>query len=213
MSSISSQSLLASVPVIVSPVPDLAFLTSVIVRSRDRRPARLAASGMVLAGGCHALLGICGITLLLSSHPGMFRALRIAGAAVLAAYGLLTLSAVAMARVSSPRALISTGSMDRPPRSLRHPFLSGFGCTATNPKVGIFLLAFLPQFAPRATSTGAVLLPLAAAYLGMVALWLGLWIQLLGRLQNSLRLDRIRPGIEIVMGTVLLLFAVRMAFG
>ena len=78
--------------------------------------------------------------------------------------------------------------------------------------MGIFLLAFLPQFAPEAASTGIVLLPLAAAYLGMVAVWLVLWIQLLGLLQDSLRLDPIRLGIETVMGTVLLLFAAKLAY-
>lgn len=210
MTTISWQFLLACLAVIITPGPDLAFLTNVLMRSRDRRPALLAASGMVLAGGCHALLGICGVGLILSDHPGVFHALRTVGAAVLAAYGLLTLRAVIIARFSTPGALTQAGATDPP---LRHPFLSGFGCTAANPKVGVFLLAFLPQFAPQDTSTGAVLLPLAAAYLGLVALWLGLWVQLLSKLQDKLRLDRIRPGIEIVMGTALLIFAVKLAYG
>lgn len=209
---ISWQFLLASVVVIITPGPDLAFLTSVLMRSRNRRPALLAASGMLLAGGCHALLGICGISLLLSDHPGIFRTLRTLGAVVLAVYGLLTLRAVVIAQSGTPRAWPSTAAWDPARRPLRHPFLSGFGCTATNPKVGIFLLAFLPQFAPEAASTGIVLLPLAAAYLGMVAVWLVLWIQLLGLLQDSLRLDPIRLGIETVMGTVLLLFAAKLAY-
>jgi threonine/homoserine/homoserine lactone efflux protein len=182
-------------------------------RSAGGDDDHLLAVSARLAGGCHALLGIWGITLVLSSHPSIFRALRTAGAAVLAAYGILTLRAVAIARFSTPGASMSTGSTGPPPRPLRHPFLSGFGCTATNPNVGIFLLAFLPQFVPQATSAGTDLLPLAAAYLGMVALWLGLWIHLLSRLQKSPRLDRIGPGIEIVMGTALVLFAAHMAYG
>jgi threonine/homoserine/homoserine lactone efflux protein len=210
---ISWQFLLASLVVIITPGPDLAFLTSVLMRSRTRRPALLAASGMLLAGGCHALLGIGGITLLLSDHPGIFRTLRAIGAAILAAYGLLTLRAVLIARSGTPRTGTPSGAPDPPRGPLRHPFLSGFGCTAANPKVGIFLLAFLPQFAPQAAATGVVLLPLAAVYLGMVAGWLVLWIQLFSRLQASLRLDRVRPGIEIVMGTVLLLFAAKLAYG
>ncbi len=213
MTTISWQFLLACLAVIITPGPDLAFLTSVLMRSQDRRPALLAAGGMVLAGGCHALLGICGMTLLLSGHPGVFRALRTAGAVVLAAYGFLMLRAAVIARFSTSGALTPAGVTDPPRRPLRHPFLSGFGCTAANPKVGVFLLAFLPQFAPQATSTGAVLLPLAAVYLGMVALWLVVWIQLVSRLQDSLRLDSIRPGIEIVMGAGLLIFAAKMPQG
>jgi len=206
MSTISWQFLLASLAVIVPPGPDLTFLTSILMRSRDRRPALLAASGMVLAGGFHALLGIAGLSLILAGHPGLFHALHTVGAAVLAGYGLFTLRAVVMARSGAPTAT-TTGS------PLPHPFLAGFGCTAANPKVGIFLIAFLPQFAPRTTSTGAVLLPLAAVYLGLVALWLGIWVGLLGSLQHKLPLDRIRPGIGIVMGTVLLLFAAKLAYG
>lgn len=213
MTIISWQFLLASLAVIITPGPDLAFLTSVLMRSRSRRPALLAAGGMVLAGGCHALLGICGVTLILSGHPGLFRALRTAGAAVLAAYGFLMLRAVFIARFGTPAAVASTAATGRPRGAPRHPFLAGFGCTASNPKVGLFLLAFLPQFAPRAASTGAVLLPLAGAYLGMVAVWLGLWIQLVSRLQDSPRIDRIRPGVEMAMGTGLLVFAAKMAFG
>ncbi|MEO6501972.1 MAG: LysE family translocator [Jatrophihabitantaceae bacterium] len=213
MTIISWQFLLACLAVIITPGPDLAFLTSVLMRGHGRRPAVLAASGMVLAGGCHALLGICGMSLILSSHPGVFRALRTAGAAVLAAYGLLMLRAVVIARFSAAAASTPQGATDSPRKPLRHPLLSGFACTAANPKVGVFLLAFLPQFAPRATSTGAVLLPLAAVYLGMVALWLGLWIQLVSRLQDSLRIDRIRPGVELVVGAGLLLFAAKMAYG
>jgi threonine/homoserine/homoserine lactone efflux protein len=206
MITISWQFLLASLVVIITPGPDLAFLTSLLIRSRNRRPALLAASGMVLAGGCHALLGICGITLILYGHPGMFQLLRTVGAVVLAAYGLLTLRAVVAARSGTPAASM-------PAALPRHPFLAGFGCTAANPKVGIFLIAFLPQFAPRASSTGAALLPLAAVYLGMVAGWLWLWIKLISKLADTLRLDRIRPGIGIVMGTVLLIFAARLAYG
>jgi len=213
MTIISWRFLLASLLVIITPGPDLAFLSSVVTRSKDRRPAVLAASGMVLAGGCHALLGICGIALVLVGHPGVFQTLRTAGAAVLAGYGLLMLRAVVVARPSRPEASPPAGATALPSRSLRHPFLAGFGCTAANPKVGIFLLGFLPQFAPRNTSTGAVLLPLAAAYLAMVALWLSLWIQLFSMLQNRLRLDRVKPGIEIGMGTVLLIFAAKLAYG
>jgi threonine/homoserine/homoserine lactone efflux protein len=206
------QFVLASLVVIMTPGPDLALLTSVLMRSRGRRPAVLAASGMVAAGGCHASLGICGVALILASHPGVFRALRTVGAAVLAGYGLLMLRAAVMSRFGASRAG-TPATVTGPPQSLRHPFLAGFGCTAANPKVGIFLLAFLPQFAPPATSTGVVLLPLAAGYLAMVALWLGLWIQLVSRLRGRLRLDGIRPGIETVAGTVLLVFAAKLAHG
>lgn len=211
MAIISWQFLLASLVVIVTPGPDLAFVTSVLMRSRDQRPALLVASGMVLAGGCHALLGICGITVVLSNHPGVFHGLRTIGAAVLACYGLLTLGAVLGAGFRTSGAAAPPGGVTAEP--VRRPLLAGFGCTATNPKVGIFLLAFLPQFAPRATSSGLVLLPLAVVYLGMCALWLFLWIQLLSRLQAARRLDRIRPGIEVVMGATLLIFAARLAYG
>jgi threonine/homoserine/homoserine lactone efflux protein len=208
MNSISWQFLLASLVVIITPGPDLAFLTSILMRSRDRRPALLAASGMVLAGGCHALLGVCGITLILYGHPGVFHVLRGVGAAALAVYGLLTLRAVVIARFDTD----GTSTTPAVP-PLRHPFLSGFGCTATNPKVGLFLIAFLPQFAPRATSSGTVLLPLAAVYLGMVAGWLWLWIRLVGTFADRLRLDRLRPGLGILLGTVLLIFAAKLAYG
>ncbi|MBB1242267.1 LysE family transporter [Streptomyces durbertensis] len=53
----------------------------------------------------------------------------------------------------------------------RH-LLLGFLCTAGNPKVGLFLTVFLPQFLPATQPSAAALTLLAAVYLTIGALWL-----------------------------------------
>jgi threonine/homoserine/homoserine lactone efflux protein len=210
------QFLSASILVIVTPGPDLTFLTSILLRSRKRRAAILAATGMILAGVGHAVLGIGGMTLVLYDHPSLFFTLRACGAAVLALYGLMTLKGlfdqIRRARAGlQPEARLRRAESGVIARPLRHPFLSGFGCTAANPKVGLFLVAFLPQFVPPATATTTPLVTLAATYLTLGALWLAFWIYLIGRLQDAPALDRIRPIAELVMGVALLFFAVRLA--
>ncbi|MBT3079118.1 MULTISPECIES: LysE family transporter [Streptomyces] len=57
---------------------------------------------------------------------------------------------------------------DRLPRHL----LLGFLCTAGNPKVGLFLTVFLPQFLPVEAPSAAALSLLALVYLAIGALWL-----------------------------------------
>ncbi|HEX8079244.1 MAG TPA: LysE family translocator [Jatrophihabitans sp.] len=204
--------LFAAVVVIVTPGPDIAFLTSILLRSRNRRAAILAASGMMLAGIGHAALGIGGMTLVLYDHPGLFLTLRACGAVILACYGLVILKGlIDQARADPEPAGLPAAGAASAARPVRHPFIAGFGCTAANPKVGLFLVAFLPQFVPHDAATTAALLSLATTYLALGALWLAFWIYLIGRLQDAPALVRIRPATELVMGVVLLFFAARLA--
>lgn len=93
-------------------------------------------------------------------------------------------------------------------------------CTGGNPKVGLFLLAYLPQFvppgAPWALSMGA----LTGAYLSLAALWLAgviTVVHLLHRLARSRRRTPRAPGRGLriadgVVGVVFISFAIRLAW-
>ncbi|MEJ2000255.1 MAG: LysE family translocator, partial [Maritimibacter sp.] len=97
-----------------------------------------AAFGVALGGLMHASLAAAGLAALLAAAPTLFTTLRYLGAAY-----LLYLAVKAWrAGPAEPR----TGAA-----KLTQAIRRGFLTNALNPKVALFILAFLPQFTSPAT--------------------------------------------------------------
>jgi threonine/homoserine/homoserine lactone efflux protein len=121
----------------LTPGADVMFATASGLKGGPR--AGLAAGlGVGLGGVLHVSLAALGLAALIAAHPGALTAIRWAGATY-----LLWL-AVASWRAGPPEAG-ETGAI-RPARAL----LRGFLANALNPKVILFILAFLPQFTDAA---------------------------------------------------------------
>ncbi len=99
------------------------------------RAGAMAGLGVGLGGLWHAALAAVGVSTLLAASPLAFGALRWGGAAY-----LLWLALRAWRHGSISRGAPGAA---RPGRAFRQGFL----INATNPKVALFVLAFLPQFA------------------------------------------------------------------
>jgi threonine/homoserine/homoserine lactone efflux protein len=202
---VSSAFLLSSLLVIASPGPDSALVVHRVARAGRRTPAYLTMAGILTAGALHATLAIVGVAELLRRYPEQLTALRWAGALGLFCWGAVILAVSSRPRSTRP----ASGAGSTPPKV--HPYWQGALCTGTNPKVGIFLLAFLPQFVPAGVSVGRAMAVLAAVYLAMAAAWLVTLTEAAHRLRR--RVDR--PGVfrvvERVTGVLFMFFAVRMA--
>ncbi|MGE5828153.1 MAG: hypothetical protein ACM30G_07260 [Micromonosporaceae bacterium] len=74
-------------------------------------------------------------------------------------------------------------STDEPPWRGR-AYLVGFLSTATNSKVGLFLLAFLPQFVPTGYPVASTMATLAAVYLSIATGWMCILVELIYRLRQ-----------------------------
>ncbi|MFZ1574418.1 MAG: LysE family translocator [Chromatiaceae bacterium] len=129
--------LAVSVVITLAPGPDnLMVLGQSLARGR--------AAGFGIAVGCalgcftHTLWAALGVSAALASSPTAFLLLKLAGAAYLGWIGVQTLR-----NATAPR-LASRAGGEREPwsRYVRR----GFIANATNPKVALFFLAFLPQF-------------------------------------------------------------------
>lgn len=124
----------ACVLVILAPGPD-----NLLVMSRGlaqgRAAAALSAMGASLGIVVHTLAATFGLALLLQSIPQAFLAVKLVGAAYLAWLGW---------QAFTSRGLISFAPAARQP--LRRIFASGLLTAVLNPKPGLFILAFLPQF-------------------------------------------------------------------
>jgi threonine/homoserine/homoserine lactone efflux protein len=147
--------------VTLSPGPDTLLVASHAARNGVR--AGLAAVLGIVAGGVYyaALIGFGALKLLIAVPP-LFLAVKVAGALYLAWLGVGMIWRAWRGR--------GTGVADKAVR-LEQPFAQAFLTNALNPKVAIFYLAALPQFAsgPHAPVVGVLLI---AIHYAMGAVWL-----------------------------------------
>ncbi|MFD7784427.1 LysE family translocator [Streptomyces nojiriensis] len=217
----------------MTPGPDLVMITNLVLNG-SLRVATAAALGMITAGAVQAGLGAAGLAALLAASPGLFAAFRWAGAVVLLGWAVLALRRAtgrAGAPAPAPQATVTVtvpahatgephagppppgrGAGDAGP-SVRQAFGQGLLCTGSNPKVGIFLMAFLPQFVPAGMAPEIGVPLLAACYLALGLLWLLTWMRLVHRLAPHLRSPRVLRITDGLTAVVFGLFAVRLALG
>jgi len=148
----------ASVLLILAPGPDIIFTITQGI-SRGRKAGVMTALGLSLGNSVHTCAAALGISIIFKTSEIAFMAFKIFGASYLfylawkalrSRGGQDTLST----EKEKPAALPGTGQL----------ILKGFFMNVLNPKVALFFLAFLPQFAkPEAGSV-----PLQMLFLGLI---------------------------------------------
>lgn len=133
---ISGQYLAACVLLTVAPGPDNILVVSLGL-ARGRRPAVLAAWGMVSGVLVHTTAAALGVSAVLAASPAAFGAVQYAGAAYLAYLAWRILRE----RGGGPAAVALHA-----PAGGWALYRRGFFMNVLNPKVALFFLAFLPQF-------------------------------------------------------------------
>jgi threonine/homoserine/homoserine lactone efflux protein len=148
----------------VTPGPDLLYITA---RSLGQGWRAGAASAFGIGAGClvHTAAAALGISVLLRASPLAYDAIRLCGAAYLVFLGVQALR--------QPATAAQLASL--PAASMRRVFWQGFVTNVLNPKVALFFLAFLPQFADPARGAFA----LQVLVLGLIFIVNGLWVCLL----------------------------------
>jgi threonine/homoserine/homoserine lactone efflux protein len=130
--------LLACMLLTVAPGPDNILVVSLGL-SRGRRPAVLAAWGMVSGVLVHTAAAALGISAILAASPLAFRIVQYAGATYLAYLAWRILRE--RGGGGGP-----AGAADHAPVGGWALYRRGFLMNVLNPKVALFFLAFLPQF-------------------------------------------------------------------
>ena len=167
--------LASSLAVVTVPGPDTALVTRLVLRHARRAPALVAAAGMISAGVLHVTLSITGVSLVLRTSDTAFTVVRWCGGALLCAWGVLTLRE-SFRPVPPPQS--------GPPVAAGRTYLQGLLCTGSNPKVGLFLLAFLPQFVPAGAAPVPAMTLLAAVHLSIATVWLVVVTELVYQLRQ-----------------------------
>jgi threonine/homoserine/homoserine lactone efflux protein len=135
-----------------------------------------------------------GLAALLRASEPAFLAVRLAGAAYLVYLGVQTLLRRGEAHL-------------RPGGSARRAFRQGLLSNLGNPKMAVFFMSLLPQFA-TSFSTG---LALGLVFCAMTFVWLTGYAVAVAKAGHVLRRPRVRRALDRVTGAVLVAFGLRLA--
>lgn len=134
---------------VLSPGPDILMVLS-LSTACGRKHGMSFGLGSAVGCLCHTALAVLGLGALLATSPKAYIGLRVAGAAYLVGLGIQLWTA--------PRGHGAEGGAGHGATDCRLTarFLGGVVATVINPKVMVFFVAFLPQFAD-ADATAATL--------------------------------------------------------
>lgn len=192
---------LTALPLCLTPGPGMLYVVS-RAAAQGRRAAIASSLGLSIGTILHTLLIAFGVSELLAHVPLAYDALRFGGAAYLIWLGVKLVFTRTDAHSAS----------DAQPHHPRRLVLQGAITGTLNPKVALFLLAFLPQFVTPAH--GRIWLQI---------LLLGLLFEMMGSIVNItagltagtaaglFRRPSIRKGLEQISGAVCIGLGVRLA--
>jgi threonine/homoserine/homoserine lactone efflux protein len=201
--------LVFAVVLVVVPGPDFAVVTKNVLAGGRRRGGWTAlgvcSSNVVQGTAAAAGLG----TLILRAQP-LFQAVKWAGVAYLAFLGVQSLRSAVRGRYAPPDGGAPGGSAPGGGRVPLTGWRQGFLSNITNPKVLVFYLAVLPQFLTPGTGPGW-LLALAWTHAVLALGWLLALVTGLHGARSLLLRRRVRRGLDVATGSVLLGFGARLA--
>lgn len=184
--------------IVLMPGPDTVTVLSQGA-TRGRSAGIETALGVSAGVLVHTTAVALGLAAVLQTVPTAYVAIKLVGAAYLVFLGIQTL------RADEP--------LERHDRTDGGPFRAGFVVNATNPKVAIFFLAFLPAFAQSGPDTGIQLFALGATYSVLSGLYLGTVGTAAGSVRRLFESPRVLRGIRVVSGGALLALAGVVASG
>jgi threonine/homoserine/homoserine lactone efflux protein len=188
---------------VLMPGPDMLVVLRVALGSGARAGA-WAAAGSAAGNLLWGAATVAGVTAMLAASPGAFTALKLGGAAYLAALGAQAL------RAARRGELVSESASSDGPLGAGAAFRRGLASDLANVKVGLFWTALVPQF----LTSGAGLAPALLMVLTMAGLALaGLagFALLAGRLRRLLARPRVSRAVNGTVGGLLVGLATKLA--
>ena len=193
----------AVLAIVVAPGPDTVYTVTASLQA-GRTAGLAAALGTATGVLAHTTAAVLGLSALLRTSALAYALVKYVGAAYLVYVAIRTL------RSDGDLALDDAAEN----RSLPRTYRDAVGINVSNPKVAVFVLAFLPQFVPagadatlQLSALGALYAVVSLAYLGVVAVFAGRARHLL------LEAPRFGRLVRYASGSVLLGFGVALALG
>jgi threonine/homoserine/homoserine lactone efflux protein len=165
------------------------------------------AIGVALGQAIWTLAASAGVTALLLASEPAFAAVRLAGAAFLVYLGAQALIAAIKGGATHGVEAVRVKRLV-PAAALRQGLVSNLG----NPKMAVFFTSLLPQFVPSGPVAFLTMLGLGLVFCCMTLGWLSTYALAVGRAGDVLGRPAIRRALDGVVGTVLVVFGIRLAF-
>lgn len=178
----------------LSPGPDMMLVLKYGSLSA-KRAAWYCVAGIVSGLAVHMMLGLFGISLLISKQPMLFNVVRWFGAAYLIYIGIKSLRAG-----KSEISVESTTSSNFKPRKA---YFDGLLCNLLNPKILMFMVAAFSQVIAPETPTSDKLMISLSIFVETAVLW-SCFILLLHRGSVGTLLNRYQSRINKMTGGVLI---------
>lgn len=177
--------------------------TLLVVRyagGRGTRAGLAAGIGIIAGVMLWGIVVAVGVAALIVANPLAFDLLRYAGAAYLVWLGMQLL--LPKPDRSDPK--------PTPQSNLGSPFVAGLLTNLLNPKVGVFYLAFLPQFIPPGVAQGPYIMLLTGIHALLGLLWFLLLVTGVGRAAPRLRSPRVVEILSKLTGILFVGFGARL---
>ncbi len=189
--------LASSLALIVTPGPDTMYVLTRGMKRGSRAGVR-AASGVSTGILVHTLGAVVGLSVLLRTSAVAYSAVKYVGAAYLVYLGV--------------QALRSDGAVSIDDDSSGDSFRQGVAVNVLNPKVALFFLAFLPQFAGSSSTADVRMATLGLIYAVLTLAYLSLVALTAHRVSEVVRDDpRVNRGLQWLSGTVFVGFGLKLA--
>ncbi len=187
----------------LTPGPDMLFSAASGMKG-GAKAGLISAFGIGAGGLVHALLAAVGVTALIASSDLAFTALRIVGAFYLLWIGVRSFQSVTSEQTAS--------SFDD--LSSRKLFARGFVTNVLNPKVGLFFIAFLPQFVDPASEGVAFQIFLMGCFVGLSGIVINGTVGFFagGASQKVFGRPALKKVIAWLSGSLLIMLGVRLLF-
>ncbi|MDX2322335.1 MAG: LysE family translocator [Moritella sp.] len=177
----------------LSPGPDM-MLVLKYGSLNAKRAAWYCVGGIISGLAVHMMLGLFGISLLISSNPMLFNVVRWLGAAYLIYIGVKSL------RAGKSEIEVDAGTLNYRPTKA---YLDGLLCNLLNPKILMFMVAAFSQVIAPETPTSDKLLISLSIFVETAVLW-SCFIILLNRGGLKPMLNRYQDKINKATGGLLI---------
>lgn len=168
----------ASLALIAAPGPDMIYVLTRGV-SGGKKIGLYSAGGVTIGILVHTLLAAVGLAALFKTSPIAFMIVKYAGAAYLLFLGIKTF-------ITTNN--ISTEKEPAKGNNYKSAFGQGVLTNVLNPKVALFILAFLPQFISESAGSPALqMVMLGSAYAAMTLILYGTFGYFTGRIGRWLK--------------------------
>jgi threonine/homoserine/homoserine lactone efflux protein len=187
----------AAVALILAPGPDTVY---VLTRGMQGRAAGVqSALGVSTGVLLHTLAAALGLAALLRAAPAAYELVKYAGAAYLVYLGVQAVRSdeFALDEETDPS----------------NSYLRGVAVNALNPKVALFFLAFLPQFAGSGPDATGRMVLLGVLYAVITALYLSAVALASNRARRFVAADRFRSKLQWGAGSVFVALGLSVAVG